>query len=382
MAESPVQNQLISPIIGAENTSATAFSSSLSSFPLFNTPTPTSSPSDSGVDPSTATQTSLAPNITLSNSVSPSGTTSPTATPNFAWTSFSTTFETCTAATLNWAYSGPQETVQFLLLPATSPPADAYTRQRTSNDTTIATDVDAAALRWTWPQVNASAGKYVVVALGDRVGAVSSSLVITNGTDTPCLATAPAISVPMTSDRGGLNAGVLAGGTVAGVVGLVLAIGGGYRVWRRSRRRQPRRLAASPWGEHGFASLIAARIPRLAEKDRLDSLVDVASHPPLMPNRRPPSLMSEPCTQIPVHVSHTQTHDGEVESPFDDDSIIGSRSSTPSDATSMSALMPTSPSTFLPSYATSVSTPPSYATNAAHDASPSRSATFSYASSS
>ncbi|KAM5538140.1 hypothetical protein V8D89_008194 [Ganoderma adspersum] len=300
-------------------------------------------------------------------------TTSLTATPNFAWSTFSATVKICTAATFKWDYTGPQETIQLLLVPATSPPASAAIQKRVKSNITLATGLDTTALRWTWPQVDASVGQYVVVALGDGIDTPALPLlVITNGTDTSCLAATPATTTPAISGRREPNGAVLAAGITGGAVALVIAIGG-YLVWRRSRTRQE---------PYGFASFVAARLPRPAEDGRHELLLDVATHPPSTSHRQPPSsLMSEPRTPALPYMLRRQTLDQEGES-FDDVSIIGSGLSTPSDMTSMSALMPTSPSTYLPSYATSLSSPPSYTTEVAHVGSPSPPAKRSYASSS
>ena len=314
----------------------------------------------------------------IASTTSATGTTSSTATPSFAWSTISTVLETCTTATLNWRYSGPQETIQITLLPITSLPPNMSIQKRARDNATIAAGVDVTGSRWTWPQVNVPAGQYVVVALGDRVGAVSPPLEIINGTDTSCLVTAPTIPfpnpTPATSKRGGPHGTMLAGAIVAGIAGLAVAIGG-YWVWKRSRRREHHSSNASPRRGHGLASFVAARIPMLTEKRRSYPLADVASHPPLMPNRRPPSsLVSAPCTPISLR---PQTH-APMTDPFEDISSVRLRSSIPSDAMPTSGRTSTSPSTHLPSYATSLSTPPSYATDAPWDRSASHPTMLSY----
>ncbi|PIL27824.1 hypothetical protein GSI_10978 [Ganoderma sinense ZZ0214-1] len=167
------------------------------------------------------------------------------------------------------------------------------------------------------------------------------------------------------------NGAALAGGVVGGVVGLVVAIGG-YFAWRRSwnSKAQPLSAKGFPGREHGFASLPAEQSLRFTENGRHGPLLDGASHPPLIPNCRPPSsLVSEPRTPAPLYTPRMGTH-GDIGAGglYEDVGIIGSGFSTPSDMTmSMSALMPTSPSTYLPSYATSLSTPPSYSPRAHSD---------------
>nr|VWP00774.1 FAD-binding FR-type domain-containing protein [Ganoderma boninense] len=298
-----------------------------------------------------------------------SATPSPTPTPNFASASLSATIRTCAETTLNWNYSGPQETVEILLVPvASSPPA---VRRSTSNNTLLAAGVDAMALQWSWPQVNVSAGQYVVLASGDGVTAVSQPLLIANGTDTSCL---PAEPSPQStrSSRGGPSTAALAGGIAGGIVGLVIAIGG-YFVWRRYQRRHLWSLADSSRREH-VASSASSLISR--KENSVPLVDDVAPHPPLTAFR--PGLRSvlvpEPPTPIPTSMPHAHHWTG---GSFEGVSIAESRSSTPSDATFMSAFMPTSPSTYLPSYATNISIPPSYTTNPAHNTSHSRTTTLS-----
>ena len=148
---------------------------------------------------------------------------------------------------------------------------------------------------------------------------------------------------------------------------LVIAIGG-YLVWRRSRRRPAwSGPDASQTWEHSFSSFVSSQIPRSGRRGYVVNGPGAASHPPLMSHHRPTSsLVAEPWTPrfpAPIYTPHRQTHGQTGESP-EDVSIIGSSLSSPSDMTSISALMPTSPSTYLPSYASSISTPPSYATKA------------------
>ncbi|KAM5541805.1 hypothetical protein V8D89_004534 [Ganoderma adspersum] len=348
-----------------------------------------------------ATVTSLPPTVTSSDSPLP------TPVPSFAWSSLPATFDTCTSATLKWAYSGTPDVIQFILVPQASSHANTtIASKRSADNTTIATRVDPSALAWTWPKVNASAGEYVLQASGTWVNTASSSFVINNGADTSCLAAAvvsatsttsspgPSNSItpiPTTSTRRTPNVGVIAGGAVAGVIVLIIALLG-YRVWARRRRRRQHLQAAPPRypTEATHRSLpplyVAPANPTypLTEKDTgrtepLDNAVDVDSS--LSPNRRPSSFLhsgSEPYTPVPPYTSCTPAR-GRNE----DVSTIGSRSSAAlSDATTTAGLMRTFSSTCPPSYATSPSPPPSYATDTARGATAPPSAHLSYASSS
>ncbi|KAI1789438.1 hypothetical protein LXA43DRAFT_1096324 [Ganoderma leucocontextum] len=203
--------------------------------------------------------------VTLPGSILPTvtsaGSSLPTPVASFAWSNFPSTIDTCTSATLNWDYSGPQETLQLILVPNVSPHTNGViSRKRAGTSTTLATDIDSAASLWTWPQVNFTAGQYVVEALGTNVTVASPTFVIVNGADTSCLATSSSSSTGSTSavtsatdssststssstalpaaSSNHSKTGAVAGGVVAGIAVLLAAIAA-YVYFGLCRRRRP-----------------------------------------------------------------------------------------------------------------------------------------------
>ncbi|PIL27846.1 hypothetical protein GSI_11000 [Ganoderma sinense ZZ0214-1] len=321
--------------------------------------------------------------------------------PSFAWSNFPATLDTCTSATINWTYSGTPDLIQFVLVPQVSSRTNAaLANKRSTGNTTIATRVHLTALAWTWPKVNASAGEYVLQASGTWVNVASSSFAINNGADTSCLAVAvtsatsttpssePSSSttpLPTTSGRGTGNTGVIAGGAVAGVVVLIIALLG-CRLWARQRKQQLRHPHNPTEATHRDTPSLyvasGAPSPALPFSEKSAGRPDSLDSP-LSPNHRPPSfLLSDPYTPVPPYPSHTQAREQGARLIMDV-TTIGSRSSAAlSDATSTTGLMRTFSSCCPPSYATRPSLPPSYTTYTTRDTMTSRSTHFSYASSS
>ena len=138
-------------------------------------------------------------------------------------------------------------------------------------------------------------------------------------------------------------------------------------------------VGETPHEGHRLASFICSSIPRLTNNCRHGPALARASHPPLTSNwwQTSASLVAEPRTPEPLYTPYRQRHRQELGGESLED-VIESRFSSLSDVSAMSALTPSSPSTYLPSYTTSISTPPSYSTEAGGGVSRSPSANGSY----
>ncbi|KAM5541804.1 hypothetical protein V8D89_004533 [Ganoderma adspersum] len=329
---------------------------------------------------SSTTSAASTMSVTLPGSILPpvttTGSTLPTPVTTFTWSNFPSTIDTCTSATLSWQYTGTPETLQFILVSNASPHTlAASSRKRAGNSTTLATDVNAAAMSWNWTQVNFDAGRYVMEAYGTDVSVASSTFTITNGADTSCLlssssssaepsatssatdssssSTSSATDLPVTSSNKS-QSGAIAGGVVAGIAVLLAAVA-------------------------------AARTLPLTAEDIYEAypLDNLTGDWPLVPNRRPPSsLLSEPDTPVSPFATHTRTRE-RVAASLMDVSTTGSRTSAAlSDATSTAEMMRTFSTSCPPSYTTRPSPAPSYTTDVTLSAKSSSATRFSYTSSS
>ncbi|TBU29446.1 hypothetical protein BD311DRAFT_756687 [Dichomitus squalens] len=294
--------------------------------------------------------------------------------PKFQWSRFPANLELCSIATMAWNYSGPQESLQFLVTSNVSQPIDPAI--------TIATGIDATSQALTWQSVNVIPGQYTLEVLGPGIQERSPVFTIT-GEDTSCLApvsstassgngsstatrtatiapsmpSSPSPTPPSTALSHGVNIASIAGGAVAGA--LLLIAGGiwmGCR-WRHSRRRA-RRPGAPPgdFGESGQRE--DAPMDDAFFQDTLPSYVTVhekgtARHiligtaerslPPAEPIPRPPSaLLGYPdYSAPPPYMPHAQfpEDDGAMPSSMDGSIFrVDSRTSMFSDAASTAGL--------------------------------------------
>ncbi|TBU38145.1 hypothetical protein BD309DRAFT_548959 [Dichomitus squalens] len=216
-----------------------------------------------------------------------SGTTSsPTAAITFAWSSsLPQTFALCSSPTITWSYSGPQESLEFLVTANVSPHTDSGDTVQGGPANIIASAIDATSQTWNWSPVNISTGQYTLEALGSGVQAISSVFTIIAGEDTSCLTASSSASTSgagSTSDTssatgsspsptssstalpvhaaasGKSKAGAIAGGVVGGVVIVAAALAAYifFGLCRRSPTRSRRRAmdGSAPLGKWGGLS--------------------------------------------------------------------------------------------------------------------------------
>ncbi|TBU29448.1 hypothetical protein BD311DRAFT_796635 [Dichomitus squalens] len=279
------------------------------------TPVSSSTNSSSPKITSSAVHTSD-PSFSLSSATgtqtSTSSASSPSATPDFAWMNFPASVELCSSPTFAWSYSGPRESLAFLV-----------TANVSHSIITISSGVDSTLQFFTWHSVNISTGWYTLEASGDSVQAVSPEFTIT-GRDTACLITSASLfssstgttstpgtasayiaalpSSPMTTTTLAavsrrVSTAAIAGGAAAGVAVLIAATIGMCYLWRRApRQRRAAVTRYNVWVERNRREVWDSLPPGThssgyipAEKGDAAGL----SLPRLEPNRRPPSALTD-----------------------------------------------------------------------------------------
>ncbi|EJF63562.1 hypothetical protein DICSQDRAFT_134123 [Dichomitus squalens LYAD-421 SS1] len=228
------------------------------------------------------------PGSVFSTPTSSGPTSSPTAAITFAWSSsLPQTFALCSSPTITWSYSGPQESLEFLVTSNVSPHTDSgNTVQGGPANIIIASAIDATSQTWNWSPVNISTGQYTLEALGSGVQAISSVFTIIAGEDTSCLTassssastsgagstsdtssatgsspspTSSSTALPVHAAASGKSkAGAIAGGVVGGVVIVAAALAAYifFGLCRRSPTRSRRRAmdGSAPLGKWGGLS--------------------------------------------------------------------------------------------------------------------------------
>ncbi|PFH50689.1 hypothetical protein AMATHDRAFT_47709 [Amanita thiersii Skay4041] len=146
---------------------------------------------------------------------------------------------TCTSCTLSWAYTGDPSVLITLNL-TLSPTGEGtsgnnFTPTSTKPLRTLATNIPAAAERYTWMVVDVKEGWYSVDAIGSSVSAFDlnahSDLFVKNGTNVACLTYGD--SLPQHRP---LSTGELVG-IVIGIVAALCVLAVAFlfpRLWRRA----------------------------------------------------------------------------------------------------------------------------------------------------